>query len=89
MRTRVCVCVQLTCVRARQIHCGRQMQETTSHFSQTKYVSLCQSGADGGRRSSPAANAVLVIRRGAPQVMEADPGLEHESINTDCDEQDN
>lgn len=43
----------------------------------------------GGRRSSPAANAVLVIRRGAPQVMEADPGLEHESINTDCDEQDN
>lgn len=40
-----------------------------------------------GPPSSPAANAVLVIRRGAPQVMEADPGLEHESINTDCDEQ--
>lgn len=63
--------------------------EATSHFSQTKYVSVCQSGADGSHWSSPEAKAVLVIWFGPPLVMEADPRLERQSINIDCDEQDN
>lgn len=53
--------------------------ETTSHFSRSKYVSLCQSGADGSQQSSPAAAAaatattLMICEREVPQVMEADP----------------
>lgn len=71
----VCVCV---CT------CGDKCP-----FSRAKYVSLCQTGADGSYWSSPKAKGVLLILSGLPLVMETDPRLESKSIKTDCDEQDN
>lgn len=55
---RWCVCVCVRSVRAIVPDWKQQSDvETTSHFSPTKYVSLCQSGADGSQRAAAAAAA--------------------------------
>ncbi len=73
----VCVCVYICA-------CGDNCP-----FNQAKYVSLCQTGAGGSYWSSPEAKALLLIWSGLLLVMDADPRLDSQSINIDCDEQEN